>query len=735
MSTSMVFHVISMLVGFAVGSEVDAFSTAFDAATLTASPMSNQLGTSSDFMTSAKLTASLGLVCYRRPSPNPRGVCAKVDIPSEPSQAPTISSPVESTIYGTAQAGNELYMTPLSPTAAIVCGDSQLHALQVDEETGVLSVGTPVTTGRGRVTTAMTAVGDNTRAIVCQIAFTCTVSGSSYTSGCVACSIVTHDSTTNTLTVGAYLGMGTTSGNGHYPSSVTMLSATSALVTADWHVRGGIGWVMTVGATDSLSLLRGWSHVATYPYGDYPWPGFGTNSAYTYGRRICGVKIDDNNRVLLCWSAENVPGNTVCGVVDVSATPFTRGTELVLGNSYNWGMSMAAVGNGAAVACWRGVWGSTSVGLPCIALRAGSDNTLHPTVVPSSESISSVALAMAFTPQPDYMHLSSSSDSRAVLYCGSNAVEACAQIHLSASPSAPFPQLAGAGVSGDPHITFANGGKADFRGSHRASYIFLSSPGYQFAPYFQEVDFDYKGRSGRWQLVHGTFMTRALWRLRTAGGRELVIATDAMTPGEASVTALPDAMLALEPSEIMNLESQNVKPWRSVSFDDVRVSTRMLSVAVETPSWTVNVTSKVIYGLVQPLLNVTHVTGRWEEDQRRLDLSISGAFPQPDAHGIVGQSYQDATIRHGKLDEYAADANGPAALDGTSQALPPMTTSAQAEGAIEGVHTDYKLESIFSTDFKYSRYHHVRSKAPAAAAGRRIASATEREGGMWRKEL
>lgn len=41
----------------------------------------------------------------------------------------------------------------------------------------------------------------------------------------------------------------------------------------------------------------------------------------------------------------------------------------------------------------------------------------------------------------------------------------------------------GSGATGDPHISFAHGGKADFRGSHRASYVFISSAGYQFAPY------------------------------------------------------------------------------------------------------------------------------------------------------------------------------------------------------------------------------------------------------------
>ena len=64
-----------------------------------------------------------------------------------------------------------------------------------------------------------------------------------------------------------------------------------------------------------------------------------------------------------------------------------------------------------------------------------------------------------------------------------------------------------AGAIGDPHISFANGGHADFRGSHRARYAFISSPGYQFAPYFQEVDFWYSSVVGLKQLVHGTFMS------------------------------------------------------------------------------------------------------------------------------------------------------------------------------------------------------------------------------------
>ena len=60
-------------------------------------------------------------------------------------------------------------------------------------------------------------------------------------------------------------------------------------------------------------------------------------------------------------------------------------------------------------------------------------------------------------------------------------------------------------------------------------------------------------------------------------------------------------------------------------------------------------------------------------------------------HGIIGQSFDGNKLTvSGKLDKYG-DA-------------PSFTTSAQAEGAIEGVYTDYIVPSPFSTDFRYARF-------------------------------
>jgi hypothetical protein len=65
--------------------------------------------------------------------------------------------------------------------------------------------------------------------------------------------------------------------------------------------------------------------------------------------------------------------------------------------------------------------------------------------------------------------------------------------------------------------------------------------------------------------------------------------------------------------------------------------------------------------------------------------------------GIIGQSFDGSKLTvSGRTDNYgsAADRSG----------FKDFTTSAQAEGAIEGVYTDYMTSSPFSTVFKYARF-------------------------------
>ena len=287
----------------------------------------------------------------------------------------------------------------------------------------------------------------------------------------------------------------------------------------------------------------------------------------------------------------------------------------------------------------------------------------------------------------------------------------------------PYVSSGGSGGSGDPHLVFAHGGKADFRGTHRGWYAFVSSPGLQFNLMFQEVDFWLDTPTGLRQLVHGSFITEAVWVVRTAKGRMLYISTDAMAAANVDVYVRPPRGESIM-SGLSPWSRGAMKPWQTLTFDDVRISTRTLTTVVETPVWQVNVTSKPIYGLVPPLLNETHVHGHWDEEQKRLDFLIHGAFPQPDAHGIVGQSYRDTVVRDGKFDVYLAETN-PEKADSDGM-LPPMTTSAQGEGAIDGDYLDYQMPGRFATEFAYSRFERA-ATAPLAGAVRSIRTATGSE--------
>ena len=92
-----------------------------------------------------------------------------------------------------------------------------------------------------------------------------------------------------------------------------------------------------------------------------------------------------------------------------------------------------------------------------------------------------------------------------------------------------------------------------------------------------------------------------------------------MKKGELTVHVLPKGGASMQ--------TLAVKPWQRLAFDDVKIETRMLTASVESPAWTVNITSKPIYGLVHPLLNETHVHGHWAEDQKRLRRLGSKASP------------------------------------------------------------------------------------------------------------
>ena len=100
----------------------------------------------------------------------------------------------------------------------------------------------------------------------------------------------------------------------------------------------------------------------------------------------------------------------------------------------------------------------------------------------------------------------------------------------------------------------------------------------------------------------------------------------------------------------------------------------------------------------EPIYNFIHGASEWRFDvaMRKLDGTVfakefgessASCFP----HGLIGQSYDgDGKAVSGKTDDYKDHQE--------------VTTTAMAEGAIEGSANEYTLSGPFDTSFKYSRF-------------------------------
>merc|ERR1719331_2300216 len=62
----------------------------------------------------------------------------------------------------------------------------------------------------------------------------------------------------------------------------------------------------------------------------------------------------------------------------------------------------------------------------------------------------------------------------------------------------------------DPHLTFAHGGRADFKGKDKTWYSMLSARNVSFNAYFVHDDFKNPNK-----VVHGSAMKAVSWVLRT----------------------------------------------------------------------------------------------------------------------------------------------------------------------------------------------------------------------------
>lgn len=256
-----------------------------------------------------------------------------------------------------------------------------------------------------------------------------------------------------------------------------------------------------------------------------------------------------------------------------------------------------------------------------------------------------------------------------------------------------------ASLRADPHLRFAHGGRADFRGVDGTHYALLSAPGVSFAAQTRDTDF----LLPKPLLVHGSFFTHASWVLRDrVDGAQYGVASNASEVGF--------EVYALQ-TPVPVLVSANRGVWSEWARNRLRVYYKQATLFVRANGWETNVTR-------QPIYNPIRGPSRWRFDiamrvlggRTGLEARHGTASETCFAHGLIGQSFdRDDVAVDGATDEYVVVNGG----------LATITTRAQAEGAIEGVAADYALAGRFDTGFRFARY----AAEPSHLCARRNVSA------------
>ena len=244
--------------------------------------------------------------------------------------------------------------------------------------------------------------------------------------------------------------------------------------------------------------------------------------------------------------------------------------------------------------------------------------------------------------------------------------------------------LANAQAAQDPHLTLAHGGRADFRGTHGALYNFLSS---------SNVSVNVRTDNSTFMLgkstIHGSFMTEVhVAMLTTATATALPRWFNVSFWGaELNDGGWSYRMINGTCSKVNspNPSKFTLGPHNAKVCDNLVLKTAHSSATISTTEWEITVTGQPIYS-------------RIDGPHRRIDLELKQKVSDHEfklqPHGLVGQSFDgDDAARHGRLDAYPPP-----------NATAEFTTSAMAQGAIDGVAAEYVMGSRYATSFKYSAF-------------------------------
>jgi hypothetical protein len=242
----------------------------------------------------------------------------------------------------------------------------------------------------------------------------------------------------------------------------------------------------------------------------------------------------------------------------------------------------------------------------------------------------------------------------------------------------------------DPHLHFAHGGEADFRGVNGTHYVLLSSPGLSFSARTLDATFFMHDL-----FVNGSFFSEVAWTVVTSNDTFYVLfhakrswcMYRCPTLTEAESQKRPDVLVTSKSGLRFGRGQDSI--WKSPA-GDLTVEMKRHTLKVSTHGWMTTATRRPVYGWrsgptwridfeVQPLPEA--------DGHGLLDYPRKSCFP----HGLIGQSFDGDQLRaDGKKDDYRKN--------GT------VTTEAMAEGAIEGTAHEYAVAGPFETQFLYSRF-------------------------------
>jgi len=248
---------------------------------------------------------------------------------------------------------------------------------------------------------------------------------------------------------------------------------------------------------------------------------------------------------------------------------------------------------------------------------------------------------------------------------------ACTDLHTTARTMPPCSAI-GAHAFRDPHLVLARGGRADFRGRDGHLFAFFSAPGLAVNVKTEEATFGLGNLT-----VNGSFITEAHVVARVGGAKRKW----------ANASFWASELNAFNTGwQFVNGSCGGRLFWMGLGLqrrcEELSIGIKYSSATFSVRGWSITVRGNSVH---------SSTAGA----RHRLDLSLSadsrGVAARSLPHGILGQSFSSPVRREGKVDIYPT-------------APGRFTTSAQAEGAIEGSAAMYEVRSPYATDFAFSRF-------------------------------